>query len=67
MSISNEAQQAVDAEADEVLFSHATLERAFRHLRDVLSLAIQYTPDQAALVVHDSACPLAEVLTSAYR
>jgi aminopeptidase len=65
--ISPDAQQAADAKADEVLFSHATLESAFRNLRNILSLAIQYTPEQAALVVHDSACPLAEVLTSAYR
>lgn len=67
MITSPDAQQAADAEADEVLYSHATLELAFRHLRNVLSQAILYTPEQAALVVHDSGCPLAEVLTSAYR
>ncbi len=40
---------------------------ATKHLRDILSLAIEYHPSQAALVVSDAQCALAVALTQAYR
>jgi aminopeptidase len=40
---------------------------AAKHLRDVLALAIEHRPDQAALVVSDTQCELARVLAQAYR
>jgi aminopeptidase len=43
------------------------IDMAEQHLRDILSLAIMYTPEQAAVVVSDSQCPLAVALTDAYR
>src|SRR5579872_7333534 len=44
-----------------------SIETAANHLRDILSLAIKYTPDHAAIVVSDARCPLASALTEAYR
>lgn len=38
------------------------------HLRDILSLAINHSPEKAAaVVVYDSQCPLAVTLTEAYK
>ncbi|MDB5776130.1 MAG: hypothetical protein JWP38_2263 [Herbaspirillum sp.] len=45
----------------------AATDLAARHLRDVLALAIEYTPAQSAVVVYDNGCALAAVLTAAYR
>ena len=40
---------------------------AATHVADILELAIEYTTEQAAVVVFDSQCELAIALTSAYR
>lgn len=40
---------------------------AERHIRDILALAIQHSPEQAAIVVSDSQCALAVTLTEAYK
>jgi hypothetical protein len=40
---------------------------AEKNIRDILSLAIQYTPAEAALIIADAQCPLAVALTEAYR
>ena len=40
---------------------------AEKHLRDVLSIAIEHTAAHAALVVADARCDLAIALTEAYR
>lgn len=40
---------------------------AVKHVRDILALAILYTPEQTALVIADAQCPLALLLTEAYR
>lgn len=40
---------------------------ATKHLQDILSLAILYSPAQAAVVISDTQCPLAIALTEAYR
>ncbi|MGZ5202010.1 MAG: hypothetical protein ACXWC4_19805 [Telluria sp.] len=46
--------------------AHAT-DAAQAHLRDILQVAIGYTPQQAALVVHDTRTGLARALTEGYR
>jgi len=47
--------------------SHAHLLSAARvHVRDILTHAIQHTPEQPALVVSDGNCDLARILTEAY-
>lgn len=46
--------------------AHA-IDTAEKHLRDILSIAIQHNPRQRALVVTDSRCGLALALTAAYR
>jgi aminopeptidase len=43
------------------------IDAAQAHLRDVLRVAIGYTPQQAALVVHDTRTGLARALTEGYR
>jgi aminopeptidase len=43
------------------------LDAAEKHLRDVLSLAIEHAPAHAAVVVSDTRCELAIALTMAYR
>src|SRR4051812_43319735 len=43
------------------------VDAASAHLRDVLAIAIEYAPSDAALVVHDTRCDLACALTEAYR
>lgn len=40
---------------------------ATKHVRDILSLAVEYTDFRTAVVVYDTQCPLAVVLTEAYR
>jgi hypothetical protein len=47
--------------------SEQAIQTAERHLNDILTLAIQHTPDKSALVVFDSQCPLAATLTEGYR
>lgn len=48
-------------------FAVAAVDTAQRHLNDVLTTAIAHTDNHAALVVYDSRCDLAVVLTQAYR
>lgn len=43
------------------------VDAAEKHLRDVLSIAIEHTPSQAAVVVSDARCELSVALTEAYR
>src|SRR5579863_4304538 len=38
-----------------------------QYLRDILSLALMHSPQEAALLVSDTRCPLALTLTEAYR
>lgn len=40
---------------------------AQQHLSDILSLALMYSPEQAAVVIFDTQSPLAITLTEAYR
>lgn len=40
---------------------------AAKHVRDILSLAIKHSSENAAVVIFDSRCPLAVALTEAYR
>lgn len=47
--------------------SEDAINTATKHIHDILSLAICHSPKQAALVVSDSQCPLANTLTAAYR
>lgn len=47
--------------------SAAATALAARHLGDVIGIAIEYTPQQQAVVVSDARCPLAATLTAAYR
>lgn len=44
-----------------------TIETAARHINDILSLAIKHTAQHAAVVIFDTNCPLAVMLTEAYR
>lgn len=44
-----------------------SIDEAEKHLRDVLALAIQHTPGQAALVVMDTRSELSRTLSEAYR
>jgi aminopeptidase len=46
---------------------HTAIDTATLHLRDILALAIEHQPHQAALIVADSQCELAKILTQAYR
>ncbi len=41
--------------------------RARAHVRDILALAIEHTPEHAAVVVSDGRCGLARLLARAYR
>jgi aminopeptidase len=45
----------------------ASIDAAERHVRDLLALAINHAPAQAAAVVFDRQCELAVALTEAYR
>lgn len=40
---------------------------ATEHIKDILALAIMHTPEQAAIVVYDTQCPLAMALMTAYQ
>jgi hypothetical protein len=40
---------------------------AEKHLYDILSFAIMHSPQQTSLIVSDTQCPLAIILTQAYR
>lgn len=44
-----------------------TIYQAERHLRDILSLAIMHSSERAAVIVSDGQCPLALILTEAYK
>lgn len=44
-----------------------TLARAEKHVRDILDLALEHRPGEAAVLVHDQQCPLACALAEAYR
>jgi hypothetical protein len=43
------------------------IDAAEKHLRDILSIAVQHAPPRAAVVVSDARCDLAIALTEAYR
>jgi aminopeptidase len=47
--------------------SEVVIDTAAQHIRDILALAIMYTPERNALVVTDTLCPLAVQLTAAYK
>lgn len=47
--------------------SEEAIDTAARHLRDILALTVMYSPEQTALVIFDTQCPLAVTLTDAYR
>jgi aminopeptidase len=47
--------------------SEELISTAAKHLRDILSIAIQYSTEQTAVVIFDSQSPLAVTLTQAYR
>ncbi|AIY43349.1 hypothetical protein LT85_4191 [Collimonas arenae] len=49
------------------VISEDALDVAEKHLRDILSIAIEHTPDRNAVVVSDTRCELAVTLTEAYR
>jgi aminopeptidase len=44
-----------------------TINTAAKHVRDILSQAVMHSPAQAAVIIFDTACPLAVALTEAYR
>jgi len=44
-----------------------SVEHAHKHVRDILALALKYTDEQAAVVVYDERCELAQALAEAYR
>lgn len=48
-------------------FPESAINVAENNLRNILSLAIMHTPQQAAVIVSDAQCPLAVALTEAYR
>ncbi len=45
----------------------AAIDTAEKHVRDILTLAIEHTPAHSAIVVWDAQCDLALALTEAYR
>jgi len=47
--------------------SKEAIQRAEQHVQDILTLAIQHTPDQSTLVIYDTNCALATTLTEAYK
>jgi hypothetical protein len=49
------------------LLPEEAIATATKHLSDILSLAIEYTPEKTVVVVSDSRSPLAIALTEAYR
>ena len=50
-----------------ISISEATIAIAEKNVRDILTLAIEHTPNHSAIVVWDSQCDLALALTEAYR
>lgn len=48
-------------------FSEEAIATAAKHIDDILSLAIMYSPQQTAVVISDTQCSLAIALTEAYR
>ena len=48
-------------------FPNEVIDTAAHYLQDILSLAIMHSPEQAAVVVYDTKCPLAIALTEAYQ
>ncbi len=59
-------EETTGAMADEAVVGKA-IDAAEKHLRDILSMAIQHAPPRAAVVVSDTRCELAIALTEAYR
>ena len=55
------------AAIDEALLERTLLPQAIKHLRDVLTLAIEHTGKSAAVIVSDSRSSLSRLLTLAYR
>jgi hypothetical protein len=47
--------------------SNEVINIATQHINDILALAIMHTPQQAAIVVYDTQCPLAIALMTAYQ
>ena len=47
--------------------SEEMINLALQHVRDILSLAIKHSSEHAALIVSDTECALAVMLTEAYR
>ena len=47
--------------------SETLIATAANHLQDILSLAVQYSPQHTALIIYDTQCPLAIALTTAYQ
>ncbi len=43
-----------------------SLARAEKHVRDILNLALEHSPGEASILVHDKQCPLACALAEAY-
>ena len=43
------------------------VDSAEKHIRDILSIAIEYSDNHAAIVIADARCDLAKTLTNAYR
>ncbi len=46
---------------------HDAVDQAQKHVGDILSIAMEYSDLQAAVVVYDERCGLAKALTEAYR
>jgi len=55
------------AESDMHPLPEEMIVSAETHIRDILSLAIMYTPQHTAIVISDADCPLAVALTQAYQ
>lgn len=55
-----------DALPQDTLPAHA-VDAASAHLRDILAVALEHGPGQAALVVHDARTALSRALTEGYR
>lgn len=47
--------------------SQTAIEMAAQHIKDILLLAFKHSSEHKALVVYDTQCPLANILTEAYR
>ena len=40
---------------------------ANKHIGDITAIALQHTPEQAAIIVYDQRCSLSNIITAAYR